>query len=183
MSWSTLLFGILPLIIFVLIDSFAGVKAGVMGAVFFALLEMVYTLVVYGKIDEITLGTFLLVVVFGVLSYRTDNPIFFKLQPVVFGVIVGVVLLVMQALDKPLLVMLMEKYQYMFPEEARARMLDPFVVKQMARVSGILGWGFLLHAGIVGYAAFYMSSGWWLFIRGIGFYGMVFICGLLARYI
>lgn len=181
MSMTTLLFGVLPLVIFVLIDSFAGLKAGVISAVVFALLELAYTLYVYKTVDGITLGTLATVLIFGLLSYKTGSSLFFKLQPVVLGLFFGLVLLVMQFMGKPLLPLLMEKYQYILPAEMRARTSDPLFIALLKQSSLTLGWGFLAHAGCVAYAVFYMSNWWWLAIRGIGVYVMMFAAMVAAR--
>ena len=181
MSASVLLFGILPLLAFVVIDSFAGLKTGVLAAIVFAVVEAGYTLVVYKTVDGLTVGSLVLVLVFGLLSYRSKKSIYIKLQPVFLGSNFGIVLLVMQALGKPLMVMVAEKYQYAFPEELRATMTSPELMTMVAKLSGVLGWGFLVHAGIIAYSAFKMSNWWWLIIRGIGLYVMLFACVLLAR--
>ena len=73
MNSTTLLFGVLPLIAFVLIDSFAGLKAGIISALLFAVVEVAYSVVVYKKIDEITLGSLALVLIFGYLSYKSGS--------------------------------------------------------------------------------------------------------------
>ena len=183
MNLTTILFGVLPLVIFVLIDSFAGVKAGIISALVFALLELAYTLVMYKQVDGITLTSLGLVLVFGLLTYQTGNDIFFKVQPVLLGIFFGVALLVMQALGKPLLVILMEKYQYIIPESQRFMMLQPAFLNLLKKISLTLGWGFLLHAGLVWYAAFHLSNWWWLAIRGIGVYIMMFGAMFFARFL
>ena len=183
MNSTTLLFGVLPLIAFVLIDSFAGLKAGIISALLFAVVEVAYSVVVYKKIDEITLGSLALVLIFGYLSYKSGSSFYFKIQPVVLGTIFGMIFLVMQFMDKPLLVVLVDKYQYMFPEQMRAQMNNPQYLQFLAKASSVLGWGFLLHAGLVGYSAVYWSNWWWLAIRGIGVYVMMFGCLLVTRFI
>ena len=182
MSMTTLLFGVLPLIIFVMIDSFAGLKAGIISAVVFALLELAYTLYVYKTVDGITLGTLATLVIFGLLSYKTGSSLVFKMQPVILGVLFGTVLLVMQFMGKPLLPLLMEKYQYIIPEDMRARVNDPIFTALLKQSSMTLGWGFLAHAACVAYAAFFMSNWWWLAIRGIGVYVMMFMALIVARF-
>ncbi|HXW53511.1 MAG TPA: septation protein IspZ [Myxococcota bacterium] len=182
MDVSTLFFGILPLLVFVVIDSFSGLRAGVVAAILFALGEAVYTLIVFQTIDNLTIGSTLLVLVFGVLSLKANNAIFLKLQPVVLGLILGVVLLVMQVLGTPLMVLMVEKYQYMVPEQYRAMVVNPVYLKMLARLSGVLGFGFLLHAALVAWSAFYTSKWWWIAFRGLGFYVMLMLCVAYVRF-
>jgi intracellular septation protein len=180
MNASILLFGLLPLIAFVIVDSFAGVRSGVIAGVLFAIAEAAYTLIVYKTVDELTIGTLVLVLIFGFLSYKSKKDIYFKLQPVVLGVLFAIVLFVMQALGKPLLVMMIQKYQLMFPEEVRELMLSEANLRVMEKLSSILGFGFLIHAALVAYSAFRMNKWWWLIIRGIGFYLMLIVCTVIA---
>lgn len=182
MSGSTLLFGLLPLIMFVIVDSFAGIRTGVIAGVLFALAELIYTLVVFKTIDEVTIASTFLILLFGFMSFKSKKDIYFKLQPVVLGFSFAAVLFVMQLMGKPLLVMMIEKYQNLFPDDMKEALLNPESLLVMARLSWILGIGFIIHALLVGYAAFRMNKWWWLIIRGIGFYLMLLICTLVARF-
>jgi len=177
-----LLLGILPLLAFVIIDSFAGLRAGVIGGILFALIETIYSLVYYQTIDSLTLGSTALVIFFGLLSYKSQKEIYFKLQPVIIGIIFVIILSITQILEKPLLVTMLQKYQYMLPENMRLIAEQKAVLDNMAQLSGVLIWGFLAHALLVAYAAFRMNKYWWLLIRGIGFYLMLFICAFFVRF-
>lgn len=182
MTASVLLFGILPLLAFVIVDSISGLKAGVIAGIVFAIGEAIYSIAVYGAIDELTIGSTALVLIFGFLSYKSKKDIYFKLQPVVLGVIFGAALLIMQALGKPLLVMMIQKYHMMFPEDMREILLDEATLLLMTRLSGIVGIGFLIHAALVAYSAFKMNKWWWLLIRGVGFYLMLIICMIIVQF-
>lgn len=181
MNLTTVLFGVLPLIVFVIVDSFAGLKTGIISAIGLALAEAVYSYLYYKTIDELTIGSLALVLVFGYISYKTENSLYFKFQPVLFGVIFSVLLLVTSFMGKPILVTMMYKYQYMIPAELREKVLNPIALELMAKSNLYLGWGFLLHAGVVAYAALYLSNWWWLILRGLGVYVMMFGAMMLAR--
>jgi intracellular septation protein A len=181
MTLSVVLLGFLPLLIFVIIDSFAGLKAGIIAGVIFALAEISYSLIIHHSIDEFAAGSALLLIFFGFLSYKTSKDIYVKFQPVVVGVVSAVILLVMQLMDKPLLVLLAQRYQDMFPENMRSILLEPANLILLSRLSLVLGWGLFIHAGVVAYAALRLNNWWWLFIRGIGVYIMLFICVLLVK--
>ena len=170
MEINTLLMGVIPLIVFVVIDSFAGLKAGVISAFAFALLEAGYTYYTTKGLDEISILSLALVSIFGVLSLKYDNPLFIKLQPVILGCCIGVGFLVMQYLDKPVMVLMATKYSHLLPAQLRSNLANPFFLALLKKASLYLGFGFLLHAAGVGYAAFYMSNWWWLIIRGVGLY-------------
>ena len=143
---------------------------------------MLYSLYFFGTIDELTVGSVLLVVIFGFISYKQNNPLFFKFQPVILGIVLGLVFLVMEVLNKPILVLMLNKYKYGFPEEAQQQLSNPFIQEALARTSFYLGWGLILHALLVAYAALKMSNWWWLIIRGIGFYLVLIACSVLGRF-
>lgn len=182
MNISMLIFGILPLLAFVVIDSFAGLRAGIIGGILFALAEVIYSLIFYQTLDELTLGSAILVILFGLISYKRKKEIYFKLQPVFVGLIFSIVFGVMQLLGKPLLVIMLQKYQFMLPEQMRLLSTQEAMLNLLARLSGILAIGFLVHATLVAYAAFRMSKWWWLIIRGLGLYFMLFICVVVVRF-
>ncbi len=182
MNISLILFGVLPLIAFVIIDSFMGLKAGLISAIALAIVEAIYTLYQFGSIDSVTVASLVLVCAFALISFKSNNAIYMKLQPVFLGLAFGAVLLVMQSMGKPLLLMMFEKYDTLIPEEYRANFKHPQVLLMLARLSLILGFGFIIHAGLVAYAAFRLSNWWWLIIRGIGLYIMLFLCCLLVRF-
>ena len=61
--------------------------------------------------------TVALVILFAAVTYHTKNPIFFKFQPVVMGIVFGLILLGYQVFDRPLFLMLTDKYHTIFPVE------------------------------------------------------------------
>lgn len=170
MSWGMLLQGILPLVVFAIVDIFAGVKWGVAAAMVIAAIEVGGTWWVSGEIDSTTVVSALLVIVLGGLSWWLDDPRFFKFQPVVLGVAMAGILAWYQWFDTPLMLKLMERQSIMVPPEMREMAANPVVREMISRVSGDLVWFFLIHAALVAWAALRMSTMWWLVIRGVGFY-------------
>lgn len=180
---SALLFGVLPLIAFVIIDAFLGLKAGLIAAIVLALAETIYSFYEFGSLDYISFISLFLVSAFAFFSYKSQNPIFMKLQPVFLGVCFGLIFLVMQAIDKPLLIVLCQKYENLIPGEVRKNLNNPEALAVLSRSSLLLGVGFLAHASAVAYAALRMNNWWWLGIRGAGLYLMMFVCLVLARFL
>jgi intracellular septation protein len=176
-----LILGLLPLIAFVIIDAFLGLKSGLIAAILFAVAEAAYTIYEFGELDWLSIASLVLVLVFGLLSFKSNNAIYMKLQPVFLGISFGCVVLVLQILGKPILLLVIEKYGSLVPAEMQINANNPLVQKMLSQTSLNLGMGLLLHAALVAYAAFRMSNWWWLFIRGIGLYVMMGICVLMAR--
>lgn len=183
MDATILFFGILPLIAFAVIDSFAGLKAGLISALIFAILETVYSLIQFGTLDWLTLFSVAMVMVFALISFKTHDAIFIKLQPVFLGICFGLFFLAMEIIGKPLLLTMLDKYHELIPDAMRAALNMSNVRTLIGKVSWLLGFGFIFHAGLVAYAAFRLNKWWWLIIRGLGIYIMMIICVLLARLI
>ncbi len=181
MNGESFLLGILPLLAFVMIDSFAGMKSALWSAVGFAILEVVYSLYMYRTLDELTIGSFLLVVVFAFFSFRSQNPLYFKMQPVALGLCFSLAFLICHWMGKPLLIVMFDKYQPMLPAEARTIFTQPNMQEMLSRASHYLGWGFLVHGGLVAYSALQLSNWRWLLLRGVGVYVMIGICMWMAR--
>ncbi len=177
-----LLMGLLPLIAFVIIDSLLGLKSGLLAALFLAVAELLYSFYEFGDLDWLSLLSLALVGVFGALSFAKNNPIYIKLQPVFLGVIFGIVMLVFQAMGKPLLLLMLDKYGGLIPDELAHKAQHPEVRLSLTQASLNLGIGLLVHAALVAYAAFRMNKWWWLFIRGIGLYIMMAIAMLMTRF-
>ena len=181
MNGESFLLGILPLLAFVVIDSFSGMKTALWSAIAFAILEVVYSLYMYHTLDELTIGSFVLVLIFAFFSYRSKKAIYFKMQPVALGVSFALAFCLFQWMGTPLLIVIFNKYQAMVPAEARAMLAQPNTQDMLGRASYYLGWGFLFHGGLVAYSALRMSNWWWLLLRGIGVYVMMGICMWMAR--
>ena len=89
-----LLPGFLPLIVFVLVDSFLGTFAGIIFAIGFGLVEMALIFYREKRFDKFVLGDTLLLVVLGLVSIYLDNDVFFKLKPalieLIFCILIGI---------------------------------------------------------------------------------------------
>lgn len=183
MTLSLVLFGILPLIAFALIDSFFGVKAGVIAAITLGLVELFYSFIVDRSLDYVALCSVGLIIIFGFLSIRSKNALYIKMQPVLIGSIFAAVLLGSSFMGTPLLVLLAQKYQNLLPKEAAVRLLRPESLALLHRLNFVLGIGFFIHAFLVAIVAFYLNTWWWLTMRGLGVYAMMVICTLYVRFL
>ena len=155
-------------------------KYAIIGALIAAGVELIYSLYRFGGIDEFSVVSVALILLFGGLSLKFDNPLFFKFKPVLFSAISALVFLVTYALSKPLLLITLERFGDGFPEQVRAALDRPQVQLILERASLYLGFGFLLHAGAVAWVALRLNNWWWLITRSVGAYVMIFIVVFLA---
>jgi len=173
--------GIIPLFVFVLIDSFMGPKAGLIAAAVLAAAEAIGTYYYFGKLDMETAASLFLVLLLAGVSYQSGSTMFIKFQPVVLSVGLGGFLLVSSYMGHPLMLEMAQKYQSLVPEKQRMLLSHPRMIKTLVIMSHYLGWALLAHAGATAYGALKMSNWWWIAIRGIGFYLFAFIAMFAAQ--
>ena len=182
MDWTILLLDFVPLLVFVVIDSFSNARYAVFGAVAAAGLEIGYSLFVFGEVDAFSYVYVALILLFGGLSFKFDNAVYFKFRPVAIGLALAATFLVSYAMGKPLLVIGVERYSEAIPPRFLTQLQDPQVQAALHRASLYLGFGLIAQAALVGWAALRLSSWWWLAIRNVGFYAMMTVVVLCAYF-
>lgn len=182
MDSSTLWIGILPVLVFVILESASGKRTALISAIVLAFLELIFSLVVYGGIDELTIIGFVLVGIAVFLSLKTNNDLYFKLQPALLGLIFAIVFLVFYfILDKPLLVVMYDKYMKgAVGDILNNEMKRAVFLKAMQILSRDMGFWFLLHAGLTAWAAVKLSKWWWFAIRVPGLYLIMMLACFIA---
>jgi intracellular septation protein A len=177
MNYSAVLIGIVPLLVFVIVDAFAGLKTALISTVVMALFEALFSLYYFKSIDSVTIFSLITVVIFCFISFKKKSALFIKLQPVFLSLIIGVVLIVSYLLNEPLMLKLATKYKDLYPEQFQAQLNAPRFLKSLEISTLSMGIGLFAHAAATAFAAFKLSNWWWLAVRGIGFY--LFMAGAL----
>lgn len=174
-----LLAGILPLLIFVIIDSFLGLNKALVSAVILAILEAGFSLYYFHEVDSVTLFSLLTVALFCFISYKKSNPLFLKMQPTLISSIIGIILIVSYLINDPLLLNMSLKYADFFPPQFQKQIHSPLMQQLLIKSTLTVGWAHIAHAIVCGLAAFKLNKWWWIAIRGIGYYFFM-IAGLIA---
>ncbi len=172
-----LLPGLLPLLVFILVDELYGTSAGLIVAVAFGVAQLLYTYIKNKVLDKFTLFDTLLIVILGSISYALENDIFFKIKPALVGAILCI-LLGVSAFSKVNIVALMSKRYF------DGITLSDEQIKQFNRSLKILFFIFVAHTLLVLYSAFYMSIEAWAFISTVLFYllaGVYFLFELIRK--
>ncbi len=179
---SNLWIGILPVLVFVILESFTNKKAALISALILAVAELIFTISVYGTIDEITILGFVLVGLAVFLSLKTDNDIYFKLQPAILGwILCGIFFFFYFVLGRPLLSEMFHKYMGTSIQEMLGQNINQdFLDRYLKILSRDMGWLFLIHGSLTAFAALKMSKWWWFAIRVPGLYILLFIFSLIA---
>lgn len=166
--------GILPLLAYVIAETYWGVRKAVLVALVLALLEIVWSRVSLGYFEHTGLLSAALIVVMGAISYRMNSPLMIRLQPVVLGCVFAGVLAYYQFFDEPLIFKFYPLMKTMMPADQYLQLENPEIRALVGAMCGQLIGVFLVHGAIVAVAAFKWNRWVWLAVRTIGIYAMVF---------
>ncbi len=182
MHWSFLLLDLIPLFVFVVLESMmANMRYALLGAVGSIVFLVGFDLYLFGEIDEFTILSSGLVILFGLLALRFDNAAYFKMKPAVVNLILAGVFLTTHLQGSPLLLTALDRYGETLPPQFQQVLSQPQVRPMLERTSLYLGFGLILQAAAVTWAALKLGSWWWFAIRSAGFYMMVFLVALAAK--
>ncbi|MBI5538738.1 MAG: NUDIX domain-containing protein [Bacteroidia bacterium] len=155
--------GLLPLFVFIAADEIWGTTVGLIVAVTFGIVQLVYFLIKEKRLDRFTLLDTGLIVIMGGVSLAFDNDIFFKLKPGLIGLVLCIILGI--SVFTPANIMFAMSKRYM--GDMKFSKAQEKQMKQSLLVMFII---FSLHTALVIYSAFYMSKEAWIFISGGLFY-------------
>lgn len=181
MNTSSWLIGILPLLAFALVDTFLGLKSALIAALVLAVAEVAWSWHYFGELDQISILSLLLIAIFGYLSWKKGHPLLFKLQPSLISLILGLWLLISWLNNDPLFNAMAHKYAKLLPQQVQDSLSNPHYLELLERITLTTGTGLLIHAAVSAWAAWKLSTWWWLAIRGIGFYVFCFIAMIMAQ--
>jgi len=180
MSITAALMGILPLLLFVIVDSLANMKWALIVAIIMALSEAAFSVYTIGTVDILTGFSIFLVIVLAFLTYYKNNSLFFKFQPVILSLALGLALIISYLMDQALLYVMTIKYKSILPAVVQANLQHPKMILYLKMGTLTMGIGIILHGIVTAYAALKLSNWWWIAIRGLGFYGFLFLSNYAA---
>jgi isopentenyldiphosphate isomerase/intracellular septation protein A len=154
-----LLPGLLPLIIFLIVDEIWGTKAGLIIAIIFGFAELIIILLKERRLDWFIIFDTGLLILLGAVSLISENEIFFKLKPALINVIFCVIIGLSAFSSKNLIMLYSKRYVKDLPDDSR-------LYDEMRNTFRMIFWLFLLHTVLIIYSAFFMSKAAWAFISG-----------------
>lgn len=171
--------GLLPLLIFIGVDSIWGTEAGLIVAIIFGFGELIIILLKERRFDWFVIFDTGLLMVLGAVSLISNDEIFFKLKPALINVIFLVIIGLSAFSNKNLLILYSKRY-------LKDIEITDSHHKEMVKTFRVMFWLFMAHTLLILYSAFYMSKAAWGFISGALLYilfGIYFgIQFLQARY-
>lgn len=166
------LISFLPAIAYWYLEENYPIKVAVMGGVALSILEITFEKIFLKHIHKISWANFFLILLLGSISLIGDEGKWFKLQPAITGVLIGVGLIVLKLRNKSFFT---EMIREMNPDQN----LPSWLIGILELHTGIFFFGYGLW---MFYVVFFLSTDQWLFYKTIGFYccfGVFFILELL----
>lgn len=171
--------GLLPIIVYIIADEIFGTKIGIIVAVVFGLVELIYIYIKEKQIDKFVITDTLLLILLGVISILLENDSFFKLKPAFIELLFCAVLGVSAFSSKNIMLLMSKRYM-------KGVEVNKQVEQKLKNNSKVLFWIFLAHTVLIIYAVYYMSDKAWAFISTALLYiilGIYFVFEILkARF-
>lgn len=166
-----ILLGLLPLVVFWLVEDHWGTVAGLLAAMVWGVGEVLYEKIFLKEIQSITWISTLLVLVFGALGLLLDNSSIFKFQPVILEAGTVVLLIGTMFQQEPFMLKMAQKaYPDKFIPGTHAFEIQKILIK---RTTWLLVVSLVAHCIVMAYAALYMDTGTWIFWKSIGLFVIV----------
>jgi intracellular septation protein len=179
--------GLLPLVVYVLIEEYFGTLWGLVAGMIFGLGELAWERIKQGKISPITWVGNGMILFLGGISLITQEGIWFKLQPAILEGVMAIGLwgAAFWKREDGAPVLLALARQHALWQNIRPEM-KAFMARAYRGMTLRLGVFFAAHAALATWAAFRASTELWVFLKGIGVpvTGLLYMVveGLLLRY-
>ncbi len=176
----SLLVGLLPLVLFVIIDIYQDSKKGIYAAIGLSFLIVIYCYIKTQYWDWLIFGEFLLLFFMGFISLRLNDSKYFKLQPAVLAAVFALVFTVFQLMGRPLLIELIPHLVQLNPRFSQIYE-NAQTMALLSRISHGIIYLFIIHGSATAYAAIFWSSKVWLGVRLAFYPGMIILWLLVAN--
>jgi intracellular septation protein A len=157
-----------PLLIFVIVDFFSGLRSGVVAAVIVALASVGALWIGVGIVDWEALFAVGVMTVCGWAAVRTGNPVIFKLQPVITSGVVVLYLAYCQFFATPFLIRTWPVISQLMPPESVEFLGSPEGQQLLSSLSLYLIIWTVAHVVLVAWAALRKGNVVWIVIKGLG---------------
>ncbi len=155
--------GLIPLLVFVLVDALWDTRIALVIAVATGILYFIYFRIRYKQYDKFILLDTALLVVLGGISWWLQDDIFFKLKPALVELILCVFLGISAFTPNNLLLKMTGRYM-------TGMKFNPYMARKIKRSSVFLFWIILFHTILIVVAAYSWSDSVWAFVSGVLFY-------------
>lgn len=176
-----ILAGLVPLIFFAVGLKKKGLNQGVWAGCAAACFELVLVYFWLGEIDYTVVFAIFLFLTLGMISVKSKNELFFKLQPSFMFFGFAVLIFYHQFFDEPILLKYFVRYKDQLPQMLLDKLqYIPNMEKIFVNQSFGFGVSCLLSCVIMYFAATKLPMKWWLILRAIVIYVVSFPVSMIA---
>jgi isopentenyldiphosphate isomerase/intracellular septation protein A len=151
--------GLLPLLIFILVDAIWGTETGLIVAIVFGVGELLIILLKEKRLDWFVIFDTALLMLLGGISLISSDEIFFKLKPALINCIFLVIIGLSAFSNKNLLLHYSKRY-------LKDLEIKESFNNELRRTSRMMFWLFFVQTILILFSAFYLSKAAWGFISG-----------------
>ncbi len=167
MNASLFFLGVLPVLLFAILDTKTSKKWAIISATIAGVIEILFSIFYSNGIDFLTVMVLVLLAVSVILSLKMNDSFYFKISGSVSWILFsGIMIFSVIALKEPMLTTMMEKY-IGFDELVKSTPnLDVNLFKLMLdKLSFSLPFFIILHSAVAIYAAKFWNRWIWAFLR------------------
>ena len=172
-----MLIGLIPLLAFIIADEVFGTQIGLIVAIIIGIGQLIYFYIKDRKIEKFVLMDTALILVLGGISLISHNDLFFKIKPALIEFILVVILGISAYSPKNIVLQMQKRYTGDIE-------LNENQLAQIRSNLKLMFFIMFIHAILIVYAAFYMSTEAWGFISTALFYiivGILFVWQLVQN--
>lgn len=157
-----------PLLIFVIVDFYSGLRSGVLAAVGVAVVSIGVLWLAVGVLDWESMFAVGVMSACGWAAVRTNNPVVFKMQPVITSGVVVLYLAYCQIFSSPFLIRSWPVISKLMPPDQVEFLGSPEGQLFLSNLSLYLLVWTIAHISLVAWAALKASNVVWIVIKGLG---------------
>lgn len=155
----------LPALFYWYLEENYPIRIAIAGGFILSIMEISFEKIYTKKVHTLSLFNFYLIAFLGSLSFIGDEGIWFKLQPMLTGIGIGLFLIFRLKRGNGLMMEMFES----FPQKKDV----PMEIIRM--LEGHVSIFFLCYGIFMGGVAYFLTTYWWLFFKTLGFYASFFI--------
>ena len=175
MGTYSLFFLIVPLLIFVLVDTFASLNIALICTVLVAGGECLFSYFYLGSLDSFSIFSIFLVFLLAGLTFTKKSREIFYLKPAILSLGLGIFLIVTYCMWQYVLYDGMLKYGDLLSTDSSV-ILDNIKFQAMFKNASLsVGLAMILHGLLSTYAALKLNRWWWFVLAGLGSYVFLFV--------
>lgn len=153
------LFTLFPVVLFTVVEEWGGLTWALALSVLYAVLELGWEWIRFQKCSGLSIFSNAMVVGLSIVSYFTQDGLWFKLQPAILELVMAILLIGSFILKKPMLIVMMEQ---------QGHQVTPTMRQFFNGLTLRMGVFFILQACLATFASLHWSTETWALLKSVG---------------